>query len=215
MKSFAKASGPKQKCREILCKEAKKQLGEEPKAILTLPYKEILCVNTFRKHFPNVNIIGIEREKDIYHEINDKGVYCYNCDVREFAYKSTLLAPHFDIMFLDYYSYLNENVLKDLVSILKNRNIIHKNKSVILGLTLSKGMRDGGEAKEILRDFVWEGHKKGVANNLDEIGSAVLTYLEHFVPDLVGSQVLQDLEYKADPKRQSATMYFYCFLFKF
>lgn len=204
-KSFETNQGDKQLVRELLIKHA-----EDPKTILTLPGRKMLCAKAFKKEWPKANAIAVERNPEDWESIS-QSLLCYNCDLKTYLRSQTIKVSHLDLAFLDYFSFLNASVEEDIQLLLKNENLLHPNKSTILGITLMKAMR--GEAEDTLEKMkktIFDGNYKDRQNSLEEVG----TYLTHFMIDTtidisISFRLLESLEYKADSG--SASMYFFCF----
>jgi hypothetical protein len=208
-KSFEIKKGPKQSCRELLCHHAS-NLPTTPKRIFTLPGKEILCVKTFKKHFPKAQITGIERDPAIFEIICDKGVSCLNANIRQYVYSNNIPTNHFDVVFLDYYSYLNEDVIQDIKAFLANRNIIHKGKPFVLGITLLKAIRGQvEEANQFMRNNIYNGHKQEVANTVQYVGDSLKNFISSEFLGLKSIKLVEAHDYKAI--KTSSPMYFFCF----
>jgi len=204
-KSFETQKGPKQHVRDLLVKHT-----QNPQTILTLPGRKMLCVDTFKKSWPKATVLGIERLKEDWEEISQK-MLCYNCDIRSYIELQKIKVNHLDLIFLDYFSFLNSSVEDDIKALLRNENLLHPNKSSILGITLMKSMR--GESEETLNKMkttIFDGKHKNRENSLEEVGQ----YLTHFMIDStidfpISFELLENIEYKAD--KNSSSMYFFCF----
>ena len=205
-RSFEVETGPKQECREILCELTKNYIGT-PKKIFTLPGREILCVKTFRRDFPNANIVAVERIAEDFEAICEKGVNCVLGDVRSFVESQTLLTQHIDIAFLDYFSYLNKEIIADLATFLKNRNIVHRGKPLVFGLTLMKAMRGSKEETlEFMKDYIDHGHRAAVTNTLESVESSLMAFLSDTFPSAAEIVAEHSKEYVTE-----CSMYFFCF----
>jgi hypothetical protein len=208
-KSFEIATGPKQECRDILVDQATTHLPGV-KNIFTLPGREALCVQTFKRHYPQALIQGVERDEATFEIICSKGILCHNSDVNEFAKSKTLPTNHFDIVFLDYYSFFSKTILRDLKAFLGNKNIVHEGKPFILGLTLMKSVRrDYDDVLDFMKENIYLGDKSDVEPDLITTGSAVKNYLSDEFEDLKSIRLVQQLEYQA--QAGSTPMYFFCF----
>jgi hypothetical protein len=205
-KSFEINEGPKQNIRNLLVKNS----PITPNAILTLPGRKMLCVETFKKAWPNVTVIGIERSREDWETISQK-MLCYNCDVKTYIDRQQNGMSHLDLVFLDYFTYLNTSVEEDIASLLLSDNLLHKGKTTILGITLSKGIRS--EADEMLlrmKKSAFNYDRRKITNNLTDVGD----YLTNKMIDVtiqreMGIELTDSIEYKAG--EGSSTMYFYCF----
>lgn len=207
MRSFETKIGPKQLCRDMLVLQAKNHIPQVNK-ILTLPGKEALCVKTFKKSFKKVNIVGIERDEEIFNYITDKhGINCLNCDVREYVESCSIKSQHHDIVFLDYYSYLNDNIIKDLKVFISNDNICHKDKPFILGITLMKAMRGNKNATlDFIKNNLYNIERKEIINSLENVKKSLISFISNTRPDLYSIEMLWELEYQANIG--STPMYF-------
>lgn len=198
-KSFETKKGPKQLCRNKLCDSVK-----SPSTIITLPSKEMLCVKTFKKRFPKATIIGIESDKAIFNTIIEKGQQCYHTDIRGYLEHQVKPTNHVDLFFFDYYSFLNDNVIKDLQLFIDNDNIFHENKTSILGVTLLKAIRSG-EGEEILNRH--KGIKKVTrSNDLTSVVRTIVLDLAIKLPRVSSIDSMYELEYK---NPEGTTMYFF------
>jgi hypothetical protein len=206
LRSFETEIGKKQACRDALCLIARSYLGD-PKKILTLPGRELLCVKTFKKHFPSSNILGIERNTDDFEIICSKGVNCTNATVREYVSNQTLPTQHLDLVFLDYFSYLSPEIITDITSLLKNRNLLHKGKPFVLGLTLMKAMRGSkDETLDFMRDYIDNGSRIEITNTLSFVESALTAFLSCEFPSAKEITLEHSSEYMTE-----CSMYFLCF----
>jgi hypothetical protein len=114
---------------------------------------------------------------------------------------------HHDVVFLDYYSFLRENILDEIKTFVGNDNIIHSDKPCILGITLSKGMRrDKDLTLDLLSEFRWKGHRTGTENNIEQVTEGIHGFLDISF-NLTELEVLYTKQYEADDDK-SATMYF-------
>lgn len=203
-KSFEIQKGPKQQIRDLLVKHT-----NNPQTILTLPGRKMLCVKTFKKAWPKTTIMGIERSTEDWKEIS-KQMFCYNCDIRSYIELQKIKVSHLDLVFLDYFSFLNSSVEDDIKALLRNEYILHPGKQTILGITLMKSMR--GESNQTLNKMksIFDGENRDRSNCLLDVGR----YLSHFMIDNtidypVSFELLENIEYKAD--KNSSNMYFFCF----
>lgn len=205
-KAFETENGNKQRCRDLLCLHAKTL--PSVKKIITLPSRECLCIKTFKKSFPKANVIAIERDPEIFQEISDKGFNCVNSSVREYIHHQTLMTSHADIVFLDYYSYLHEDIMQDIRALLTNNNLVHKGKPSIIGLTLMKSMRGKHvQGLDFMRDNIYDGHRKEIENNIKNVQDAITNFITCEILDLEEFKFLEAFEYKAD--NNSTVMYFF------
>lgn len=190
MKSY-EASESKQQCRDKLV-----EYTGQARKVVTLPSRTALCIKTFKKAWPKANYIGIERDKDSWQEIIDQGIDCYNTDVRQYFHSQTLPSQHTDLIFLDYYSYLNSNILGDLKAVVENNNLTHPGKSFVVGLTLMKAMRgDKVNTIDFMREYIYNGHRQDIDNTLDNVESALSTFLGSEFPNAKSIQCLDAIEY--------------------
>ena len=210
MKSFETDQGSKQKVRDSLVAQAKEHLPHVHK-ILTLPGREALCVKTFRKHFPAATLRGVERNKEDWKKITSQGIDCIHGTVQDYSSQVTTPTLHHDVVFLDYFSFLNEDVLSGIESIVWNPYILHKNKQCILGITLMKAIRqEKDEMLELIRNNIHLEVKEEPVNNLDMVGRALLSkIMTKNRKTLTSVELLDSLEYSAG--EGSSTMYFFCF----
>jgi hypothetical protein len=204
-KAFETMTGDKQEIREMICYHAKQEIPNVRK-IFTLPSREALCYHTFKKKFPVANIECIERKEDIVDELHDKGIECKWTDIKTYATLG-IKEMHHDVVFLDYYSFLRENILDEIKTFVGNDNIIHSDKPCILGITLSKGMRrDKDLTLDLLSEFRWKGHRTGTENNIEQVTEGIHGFLDISF-NLTELEVLYTKQYEADDDK-SATMYF-------
>jgi hypothetical protein len=205
-RSFETDAGPKQDCRDDLCAATEAYLGT-PKKIFTLPGRKALCVKTFKRHFPEANIVGVERIRDDFESICDLGINCTLSSVREYVKHQELPTQHFDVAFLDYFSYLSTEIIEDLDMFLKNRNILHKGKPFVLGLTLMKAMRGSKEdTLDFMKDYIYNGNRIEVANTLASVEMALTAYLSCSFPSAKEIILERSREYTTE-----CSMYFFCF----
>lgn len=205
MKSYEK-SDKKQLCRDMLVKLTEQHIGV-PKKVITLPSETAMCVKTFKKHWPEANYIGIERDRDSWVKICKQGINCYNSDIRQFVHSQIIPGQHCDMFFMDYYSYLNANILGDIKGLLSNRNIIHKGKPMLLGLTLMKAMRgDKENTIDFMREYIDNGRRIEMENNLHNVESALATFLSNEFPSAEDTGLEYSLEYET-----GVPMYFLVF----
>lgn len=209
-KSYETTKGAKQECRDVLCEIAKVNIETKYPTIFTLPGEKAYCIRTFKKHFKRPNIVAIERERAICQKIQQKGIFCQNLSIIEYAKTTNTLSNHFDIAFFDYYSHLSEEVLRDIKAFLKNKNIVHKNKPIILGLTLSKSVRKGiPYFEKMTRSRIFKGRlKSAIPRNLKMTCKNVKIDISYYAKEV---SVLHYYEYKAKEKEDekgSAPMYF-------
>lgn len=209
-KSFETSKGPKQAIRDRLCDITQCVVGT-PKSIFTLPGREGLCVKTFRKRFgQRVSISGVEREPSDWDLIYNKGINVELSDISNYAKTRVNKCPHFDLVFLDYFGALDQSKLNDIKTFLNNPNIIHKGKSTILGITLSKhvshGRKDRSEARSnLIKSHTYYGE---TANTLDSVGQVLSNFIACELPNMETVRMLEAIEYRAE--EGSSTMYFYC-----
>ena len=205
-KAYETDKGPKQECRDLIVQHAK---SLEPKTIFTLPAKQGLCVKTFRKHFKST-IIGVERDEKDFKIIQDTlNIQCYHSDVRQYVHAQTLKTNHHDVVFLDYFSFLNMNVIGDIKAFINNDNILHPDKPFIFAITLAKSMR--GQTEDMLSFMsrvVVDGNQRGADNTLEEVNEALVSVLLESNENL-GLECLVKKEYKA--QKNSVPMYFLVF----
>ena len=204
MKSY-EISNDKQACRDLLVTLTNEHTS--PNKIITLPSKTALCVKTFKQAWPTANYIGIERDKDAFQEICKQGINCYLSDIREYIHSQTLKTQHVDMFFMDYYSYLNSNVIGDIKALLSNQNLVHKGKPLIIGLTLMKAMRgDKENTIDFMREYIDNGRRINIENNLSNIELALSTFLSNEFPSATETTMLESIEYKT-----GVNMYFLVF----
>lgn len=209
-RSFEIEYGDKQRCRDELINQSKKH-NINVKKILTLPGEQALCVKTFKKSYPKANIIGIERDEQIHRVITEeKGIDCLNCDIREYIHSQTIKSQHHDIVFLDYYSYLNLSVVRDLQAFIKNDNICHKGKEFILGITLSRNMRvKKDDSIDFMRENLYNGRRRLIDNNLDDVCNSVWSFLSSQRNNL--EHLSLEYKHKYSAQKGSCEMYFMIF----
>jgi hypothetical protein len=210
MKSFETSQGPKQQVRDSIVSLAKDHIPHVHK-ILTLPGREALCVKTFQKHFPNSSIRGIERNKEDWQKIVDKGIDCIQGTVQDYASQVTSPTLHHDIVFLDYFSFFNKDVLTGIEDVVWNPYILHADKPTILGITLAKAIRhEKDEMLDFIRENIHLEYKEEPINNLDMVGRALLSRVTTKGRKTFSHvETLNALEYSAD--KGSSLMYFFCF----
>lgn len=207
IKSFETQIGPKQLVRNLLVKHT-----ESPFTILTLPGRKMLCHKTFKKAWPKSTVIGIERLRSDWEEIS-KQMLCYHCDVRSYIEMQKFQCSHLDLVFLDYFSFLNSSVEDDIRSLLRNENILHTGKSTVLGITLMKAIRgDSMETLGKMKSTIFDGKFIKRENNVEEVSR----YLAHFMIDVtidfpISFELLEKFEYRADEEGGSTPMYFFLF----
>lgn len=206
-KSFEKTVGEKQSCREVLCEIAKTRIPSV-KCIFTLPSKEALCYKTFLRHFPKSTIVGVEKDTKIYEDLMQNPDFTFNVEnvsVKEYAEKATR-GRHFDVVFLDYFSYLNEDIKNDIKLFVGNDNIVHPGTPFVLGITLLKSSR-GGDFVDIVKDLLWK--TSAPKNDLDTVRRALHGYIAtELSPESI--ELVEAREYKAAAK--SSAMYFFVFI---
>lgn len=211
-KSYEIRKGPKQLCRDLICKHAKDK-SITPKKIITLPGENLLCVKTFKKQFPKASILGIERDERAFKIICSKGVNCVNSDISTYVNSNTLPTAHADIVFLDYYSPLSQSVASDIKTLLNNDNLIHRGKDLILGVTLSKVPRGVKKyATDFVESYLWNDGTPDLKLDLKTVGEAIGGFISIEANGIKGGEILEMQEYRAE--RNSAPMYFYCFLIR-
>ena len=211
MKSFETTLGPKQGIRESLVQVALAHIVQVKK-IFTLPGKECLCVNTFKQTFPQANIRAVERVKEDWESIIENNVDCTLGTVQDYANQITRPTMHHDIIFLDYFSFLNKDVLTGIKSMIQNSFILHRGKKAILGITLMKAIR---QEKDDMLDFINENVylSKGVVpeNTLAMVGHALHCWINRENQTYLQKvELLDSKEYRAS--ETSTPMYFYTFL---
>jgi hypothetical protein len=207
MKPFETTQGPKQEVRNLICNHAELHLGTNNiKKIFTLPSKEALCYYNFKERFPKASIKCIEYKEEIVKILHNKDIECQHINIKDYAKNIINLERHHDIIFLDYYSFLSKNILDEISAFITNDNIIHPNKTSIIGITLMKAMRqDKNETLELLSDYRYKGDRKGTKNEVAQIAEGLENFLDvNF--NLSNIEELEAIEYKADKK--STSMYF-------
>lgn len=210
-KAFETSQGEKQNCRDLLCLRSDEYIGyENVKKIFTLPSREALCYKTFKSHYKRPKIVCVERDEEICSYLwDEKNIDCINSSIQEYANEKVSPEQHHDVVFLDYYSFLSENIKRDIRAFIANRNILHKEKKMILGLTLQKGMRKGKEATlESMRDYLYKGHRREMLNTLELTEEFLHNYLACDF-DLEEVATLESREYQA--AEGSTPMYFFVF----
>lgn len=211
-KSFETSVGEKQRCRDLLCSRSKEVLGTSIKKILTLPSREALCYHTFNKAFKRAKIVCIERDLDICEDLWKQDIDCINTTIQDYAQEKTRVEQHHDVLFLDYYSFMSKSILEDLKALIKNRNILHKGKRAVIGITLMKGMRQNkDETLKIMQNYIYKGERLVMSNTVDSVGEALCNFLGcEFELDEVTD--LDRIEYRAQDN--STPMYFYTIAIK-
>lgn len=191
----------KQKCRDLLCLAAKKSIGEVS-TIVTLPSDKALCVKTFKKHFKNASIIGIERESEIAEVIRKKGITCYTGTVGDYIRKSRCDFGHTDIFFMDYYSHMSQSIMDEVLDLIGNDLIIHPSKPSIIGITLSKAIRhDKGETLAFIKRSLFEDEE--VENTVEWVTQGIYNSVMEKYPFLSQFSIEESVEY-----RTGINMYF-------
>lgn len=206
-KSFERIKGPKQQIRELLCR-----YSPLAKTILTLPSRKGLCVKTFRRLLNKPVIIGVERDKEIVNEIRENlNITCYHSDLTDYINTQIISTNHFDICFLDYYSNLTNNVMDNIKALIKNDNVIHLGKQCILGITVSKGLRqDGKDILNQMDETIFRFNNDPITNTLENTSSLIAhSLIEEMFNYKFNIEILESMEYNA--KNGSSTMYFMCF----
>lgn len=205
-KSFETTRGPKQQIRNLLVKHT-----ASPKTILTLPGRKMLCAKLFKRTWPKATIIGLEQNVPAWEVISSE-MFCYQCTLRSYVELQKITVSHLDLVFLDYFSYLNSSVEDDIKALLRNACLLHPGKETTLGITLMKAMRsESDETLEKMNTTIFDGEIHGKrANSLGEVGR----YLTHFMIDAtidfpVAFELVESVEYEAGAG--STRMYFYCF----
>ena len=211
-KSYEIATGPKQKCRDILCDRAEEFLSTPPKRIFTLPGVEALCIKTFRARFPHLqNIVGIEDKPKECAKINAMGIDCDNQNVKDYVASKTAKGLPFDIVFLDFYRHMSAKMVEDIEAFISNKNIIEPGRPLVLGLTLSKPIRhDSEEANLLMRDNLYRGHRRDVQNTLDDVGASISNMIACMPVEPAEVRLMDAVEYQA--QEGSGMMYFFCFV---
>jgi hypothetical protein len=205
MKSFEIDKGPKQQVRNLICSHAENEIGNV-KRIFTLPSKEALCYHTFKLKFPQSAVSCIEREASIVRILHDKDIDCEQTTILDFAVSKTRLERHFDVVFLDYYSYLTGDILNEIRAFINNDNIIHPTKPTILAITLMKAMRsDKSETLDLLSKYRWQGYRSGTNNDVNQVAEGLLGFIEVEF-DFTNVKLLESFQYQATGN--SAPMYF-------
>lgn len=213
IKSFEITQGPKQAIRDFLTEEAAKL--PTCHKIFTLPGKEALCVQTFRQKYPNATYRAVERIQKDWNIITSKGIDCVLGTIQDYANQHTHPTLHHDVIFLDYFSHLNDDVLEGVKLIVGNPNIVHPGKQFLLGITLSKAMRHGKSSMlDFIKENVYLTPDESPANTLDMVGSALHNYIEtsRVESQFRSIQCLKEVEYQAS--ETSSHMYFFCYLTK-
>jgi hypothetical protein len=207
-KAYETETGEKQKTRELICQYAMSELNKVGHAF-TLPSRQALCIKTFKRYFPKIQVTGVELDKAICKVVQDKGYICENSTVRQFAQEKLRPTKHFDIVFLDYFSYLSSNIFKDIDEFINNDNIMHKGKSTIFAITLSENQRCNenkrNETLALLANYKWESNRYGVSADLKDVTNGIVGFISD------NSKVKECIElhcndYKATDK--SKMMYF-------
>jgi len=210
IKPFETTEGPKQSCRDLICDVAGSEL-DQIKKVFTLPSREALCYHTFTKRYPKAKIACVEREQKICETLWDQGIDCTKTTVREYCNERKRPEQHHDIVFLDYYSFLSEDILNDVRAFLANDNILHPGKPFVLALTLAKGMRVHKDATlSALQTYVYDGERTGVQNDLDAVASALTGMIACDFLDFRDVRLAEAVEYRASSN--SAQMYFVVFV---
>ena len=189
MPSFNTTTGPKQAIRNMICQAAKKE-NINPKRIFTLPAKDMLCVKTFQKNFPKANITGVEYDKQVFDIIANKaplGLTIENMSIGQFAKKENP-GQHFDIAFLDYFSWLNRTTKQEVLDFVSNQNIVHPGKTTLLALTFQKANRQGTEHTQELIKEVKARYSRDWENNKDNICLVIQDALRNYQPKVIAKQ---------------------------
>lgn len=211
-KAFETIYGDKQRCRELICELADQEIGySQVKKIFTLPSKEALCYEVFKRHYKRPRIVCIERDPEICEYLwDEKNIDCTNTTVRDYSQEKVSPEQHHDIIFLDYYSFLSKDILEDIKCFLENDNILHKNKKSIIAITLMKGMRvNKNNTISVMREFIYQGERKEITNNVENVTNAIKNYISCLSIDCKEVKLLESLEYKAG--ENSSPMYFLVF----
>lgn len=180
MRSFNNVDGIKEEIRELICTSAIDN-KISVKRICTLPAKEMLCVKTFKKHFPTASITGLEREKKDFKNICENavpGLVMENMTIGQFADKSQL-TTHYDIVFLDYFGPLNNARLSEVTKFINNKNILHYKKDSIIALTFMKHSRQGrGEVFDLIEESFGLFSGLENSNTVENITGVVMSRLQ-------------------------------------
>jgi hypothetical protein len=181
VRSFEKQSKPKEDIRMSFIEHSQ----SAPELILTLPGPHKLDALLFHEHFPQTPIIGLENHKASFEQLirNPYPVMPYFMSIHDYA-QSKHPTLHHSIVFLDYLGWFDTEKLNDIVALISNENLIHKNKQTLLGLTFSKANRDGKKAAIEAVQGVWKDHE--TEDSLDCIEAKIASTLVDVRPNLIG-----------------------------
>jgi hypothetical protein len=154
-----------------------------PELILTLPGPHKLDALLFHEHFPKTPIIGLENHKASFEQLvkNPYPVMPYFMSVHDYA-QSKHSTLHHSIVFLDYLGWFDTEKLNDIVALISNQHLVHKDKQTLLGLTFSKANRDGKKAAIEAVQGVWKDYETD--GSLDNIWAKLRFELGKVKPNI-------------------------------
>lgn len=151
-KSFETTIGYKQQCREDIVTYAKHCNIGGPYVranVLTLPSREHICYDLFKATWPKARIICLESERDIADQLNDEGIHTIHAKTTDYLRSVDKYGGNFNIVFLDYYSFITQSVLDDVGLLVRGNDnnpfLLQdpaKGPSVV-AVTLQKAVRQG------------------------------------------------------------------------
>lgn len=149
-KSFETTVGEKHRCRLDIVEQAT-AIGigiDRPARILTLPSREHLCYDLFRQTWPASRITCLERDGAIARELNNSGIHTLHTTTSDFLSRTNEFDSGFNIVFLDYFTFITKGVLDDLTLLIDGNEFVSPMidpAGAIIAITLLKTVRAGNE----------------------------------------------------------------------
>lgn len=212
-KAHEAITGPKEEIRQLLVSETKKLYVNQPIQILTMPGEKHLCVDRFKQNFPNSRITCIEKNKDICNSLQEIGLHPIRKTMSEYLESVSTNEGPFQLIYLDYFSYMNSSVTNDL-HILANGNglsngiLPEKGQKAIVGITLSQSQRSGLDKASELISSVKTRAQENIEINKDYI-------LARIKAEFHVNFYCQDIRHPNEEYRsgdRTMDMYFFCLL---
>lgn len=211
---WSTSEGSKEAIRNLLVEEAKKLSGVD--RIYTLPSTEGLCALKFHDAFPHAAIVGSERDLSAFSTIVNEPKLSF-INIRHESLKqhfsSEAQFAAYDVMFFDFCGYLTEEVLDTINLAVHNGNAIRRNDEFLLGITLSKTIRNPDLKEEMFETIKYRGFNID-SLSLDTTSEIIESFLVQ--PKDENSAMLSsvDIIHKIEYASKDTTVPMYFILFK-
>lgn len=131
-------SDVKQACRDRIVSVSNQLLPQVGK-VFTLPSKEALCAHTFRKAWPSCNIVGVEKIKRVWKQIDKTcNMDVINCSLSDYVkHIPPFMRFHFDVAYFDLVGSASPKNVGDIVSFIANNNVFHKGRASVIAMTFN------------------------------------------------------------------------------